>query len=208
MAVGIASGYVVHVDATPIREDVNWASMVERHATTALDGAADGAGSHEPARGGWVSLTDPDASLARSHLRGRIEPSYKQHTAVDDQAGVFLDVAQTTGGTNEGDPVEAHFDRLPRLTGRSIAVLTADAGYAYAKSYRGAEQHGATLSCRRSRRCRCGVFATMTGTTSCAVRPARSRAPRHESDTAGSSVPGSPAAAAARCARGGDQRRP
>ena len=89
-----------------------------------------------------MSLADPDASLARSHHRGRFEPSYKQHTAVDDQAGVILELALTTGSTNEGDLVEAHLDRVPRLTGRPMAVLTADSGYAYAKTYRSAEQHG------------------------------------------------------------------
>ena len=142
VAAGIARGEVVHVDATLIRANVSWASMVERHATTVLNDAAEESGSDEPTRGGRVSLTDPDASLAKSSRRGRTEPSYKQHTAVDDQAGVILDIELTTGSTNEGDLVEAHLDRVPRLTGRPVAVLTADAGYAYAKTYRSAEQRG------------------------------------------------------------------
>ena len=142
VAAGIARGEVVHVDATLIRANVSWASMVERHATTVLDDAAEECGSNEPPRGGRVSLTDPNASLAKSSFRGRTEPSYKQHTAVDDQAGVILDIELTTGSTNEGDLVEAHLDRVPRLTGRPVAVLTADAGYAYAKTYRSAEQRG------------------------------------------------------------------
>lgn len=51
---------------------------------------------------------------------------------------------------------------------------------------------------RRSRRCRCGAFGTTPGTTSCAVRPAGSCAVRRGRGTAGSSVPASPIAAAAR----------
>ena len=38
-----------------------------------------------------VSRTDPQAIMATSALNRRLEPSYKQHTAVDDEKGVVLD---------------------------------------------------------------------------------------------------------------------
>ena len=139
---GIATGEVVHVDATLIRANVSWDSMVERHATAVLDGHAS-TPTAEPGSGGKrVSLTDPDATLATGHRRGRMEPRYKQHTAVDDQAGVIVDVELTTGSVNEGDLVETHLDNVAQRTGRPVEVLTADAGYAYAKTYRSAEQRG------------------------------------------------------------------
>ena len=138
---GIASGEVVHIDATLIRADVSWDSMVERDATAEPDGNASNPAA-EPGGGKRVSLTDPDATLATGTRGGPTEPRYKQHTAVDDQAGVIVDVALTTGDTNDRELVETHLDNVARLIGRPVKVLTADAGYAYAKTYRSAEQRG------------------------------------------------------------------
>jgi hypothetical protein len=44
-----------------------------------------------------VCLTDPDATMATSARNRRLEPCYKQHTAVDDRVGVILGVEVTTG---------------------------------------------------------------------------------------------------------------
>lgn len=46
---GIATGEVVHIDATLIRANVSWDSMVERHASAVLDGNAS-APAAEPGR--------------------------------------------------------------------------------------------------------------------------------------------------------------
>jgi len=43
------------------------------------------------------SKTDPDATMTTSSHSFRMEPAYKQHTAVDDASGVILDVGTTTG---------------------------------------------------------------------------------------------------------------
>lgn len=48
-----------------------------------------------------VCTTDPDASMATNARNRRLEPSYKQHTAVDDKVGVILDVAVTTRQTKK-----------------------------------------------------------------------------------------------------------
>ena len=82
-----------------------------------------------------VSLTDADASMATTARNQRLEPCYKQHTAVDDVRGVVLDVAVTTGEVNEGDTIEAQVDAVQEIADREIATVTADAGYAYAKVY-------------------------------------------------------------------------
>jgi hypothetical protein len=53
-----------------------------------------------------VGTTDPDATMATNDRNQRLEPAYKQHTAVDDKVGVILDVAVTTGQTDEGEMIE------------------------------------------------------------------------------------------------------
>ena len=65
----------------------------------------------------------------------RLEPCYKQHTAVDDKRGVILDVEVTTGEKNEGEMIEPQVDEVRAITEVAIKTVTADAGYAYAKVY-------------------------------------------------------------------------
>ncbi len=137
----IATAEVVHIDASLIRADVSWESLVERHADEVMtenpDEAPVGAqGRRRPgAKTKKVSLTDPDASMATSASNRRLEPCYKQHTAVDDARGVVLDVAVTTGGTNEGRLIVDLVDEVREVSGREIATVTADTGYAYAGVY-------------------------------------------------------------------------
>ena len=142
----IATAEVVHVDASLIRADVSWESLVERHADEVM---AENRGEEEveaekkgrqSGKYKRVSRTDPDASMATTARNRRLEPCYKQHTAVDDERGVVLDVAVTTGEVNEGDLIEAQVDEVRRISGRGIGMVTADAGYAYAKVYGGLER--------------------------------------------------------------------
>lgn len=139
---GIAKAEVVHVDATLIRADVSWESLAEQHVTEvtrangdAETGAADKPTGRSP-RKKRISRTDPDARLATTARNRRLEPSYKQHTAVDDERGVVLDIAVTSGDVNESGPLEEQLDAVGQLAGeRGIQTLTADAGYAYGKVY-------------------------------------------------------------------------
>lgn len=159
---GIAKGEVVHIDATLIRADVAWESLGERHADAVLaqDEAAGPVGDPPPAaradgarrraerdakqsgRYKKVCLTDPDATMATNARNRRLEPAYKQHTAVDDVFGVVLDVEVTTGQANEGDHILARVDAAAAATGRAVATVTADQGYAYGKVYGGLEARG------------------------------------------------------------------
>ena len=52
--------------------------------------------------------------MATNARNRRLEPAYKQHTAVDDKLGVILDVEVTTGQTNEGDIIEPQVDEVKR----------------------------------------------------------------------------------------------
>jgi transposase len=158
----IARGEVVHIDATLIRADVAWESLGERHADAVL--AQDDEAETQPPPHGKetagttrrraerdgkqtgrykkVCLTDPDATMATNARNRRLEPAYKQHTAVDDGFGVVLDVEVTTGQANEGDHVLPGVDAVVATTGTPVKVVTADQGHAYGKVYGGLEERG------------------------------------------------------------------
>jgi transposase len=144
----IATGEIVHVDASLIRANVSWDSLVERHMEDVLvENQPDSdieAEKKERQSGKYkkVCVTDPDATMATNARNRRLEPAYKQHTAVDDKVGVILDVALTTGQTNEGEMIEPQVEEVEITTGISIKTVTADAGYAYAKVYGALERRG------------------------------------------------------------------
>jgi hypothetical protein len=64
-----------------------------------------------------------------------MEPCYKQHTAVDDQAGIIVDVAVETGEASEGAQLLAQVGRVAEATGVLPQVITADSGYAHPTNY-------------------------------------------------------------------------
>jgi transposase len=148
-AAGLIGGDVTHVDATLIRADVSWESLTERHVEQVLaDNRADGddpppedkpAGRGrkrtKPPKTKKYSPTDPDATLTTSCKQYRMEPCYKQHTAVDDCAGVIVDVAVTTGEASEGAQLLEQIGRVQANTGRDVKTVTADGAYAHARNY-------------------------------------------------------------------------
>jgi len=153
IAARIATGEVVHVDASLIRADVSWESLAVRHveAITEANGDDPSASPPEPGeerkqrhskttgRFKKVCVTDPDASMATNGRNRRLEPSYKQHAVVDDVLGVVLDVEVTTGEVNEGQVILDRLDAVAAVTGSPVGTVTADAGYAYAKVFAGLE---------------------------------------------------------------------
>ncbi len=119
---GLVNGETVHIDATLIRADVSWESLtteyaekvIKENATEEADDNTDGDGSAKncsrTGRPKRRSITDPEATLTTSSHSFRMEPSYKQHTAVDDASGVIVDVKTTTGEASEGkELIEANF---------------------------------------------------------------------------------------------------
>jgi Transposase DDE domain len=80
--------------------------------------------------------------MATNARNRRLEPAYKQHTAVDDMLGVVLDVEATTGQANEGDHILPQVDAMAAATGTAAKTVTADQGYAYGKVYSGLERRG------------------------------------------------------------------
>ena len=143
----IATAEVVHIDASLIRANVSWESLVERHVEDVLSENRTEEEIEVERKGRQrgrykkVCTTDPDATMATNARNRRLEPAYKQHSAVDDKVGVILDVAVTTGQTNEGEMIEPQVDEVEATTGIDIKTVT-DAGYAYAKVYGALERRG------------------------------------------------------------------
>jgi transposase len=149
-AAGLVNVETVHVDATLIRADVSWESLSTAHAAASFeanrsDDSADRSDRHpvgtaaEKKDGKKYSATDPDATMATSSHRYHLEPSYKQHTAVDDN-GILVDVEVTTGETSEGKELLAVLDRVEATSGQAVKRVTADAGYAHASNYSALEE--------------------------------------------------------------------
>ncbi len=147
---GLIDGETVHIDATLIRADVSWESLTERHVEKMLaeNDSPEGeppTGSSKKQRGRpkktskpqvkKYSPTDPDATMTTSCKQYRMEPSYKQHTAVDDRAGVVVDVDVTTGEASEGRQLQQQVARIEANTGQKVATVTADGGYAHGENF-------------------------------------------------------------------------
>ncbi len=147
----LVHGQTVHVDASLIRADVSWESLTTRHAERVLteNESSEDDEPPQPRRGRprtkppkvkKRSTTDPDATMTTSRRDQRLEPSFKQHTAVDDQTGVVVDVLLTTGEVNEGGQLLNQLERIETITGTRIQTVTADKSYAHAANYHALEE--------------------------------------------------------------------
>jgi transposase len=133
VAAGVAKGEVVHIDSSLVRADVGWEAIARRHADAVEVANA------PPTP---VCRTDPDATLATNNRARRVEPAYKQHTAVDAEAGVVLDVAVTTGAVHDTKAVEAQINAVQATTGAAIQAATMDASYAITRVFAALEARG------------------------------------------------------------------
>jgi transposase len=143
----IATGEVVHLDASLIRAHVSWDALAVRHVEAVTDANRDDddaeiRDSRQTGKFKKVCVTDPDATMATNGRNRRLEPAYKQHTAVDDVAGVIVDVEIATGEENEGMAVAGRIDAIAETVGGPVTIATMDAGYAYAKVFRALEDRG------------------------------------------------------------------
>ena len=146
---GLVGGKTVHVDATLIRADVSWESLVEVHTGQVLEENAcveeepdtgPGRGRTSKPKAQKRSRTDPDATMTTGSHSFHMEPFYKQHGAVDDQCGIVVDVEVTTGQVSEGKQLCEQLVRIEANTGRRPETVTADRGYAHGANYEHLEQ--------------------------------------------------------------------
>jgi transposase len=143
---GLVNGETVHIDSTLIRADVSWESLTTEYADKVIKENHIEDEDNEPvSRKGNPkkrSTTDPDATLTASSCNRRMEPFFKQHTVVDDQCGVVLDVDTTTGESSEGKELLKQMERTEQTTGVKIETVTADAAYAHSENYTALEKRG------------------------------------------------------------------
>jgi len=142
---GLVGGKTVHIDATLIRADVSWESLVQIHTDQVLEeNSSTGPLPEDPttpaSKPQKRSITDPDATMTTSSHSFHMEPSYKQHGAVDDQCGIIVDIEITTGQANEGRQLPEQIKRIEANIGQKPQVVTADKGYAHGANYEHLEQ--------------------------------------------------------------------
>jgi transposase len=141
---GLVNGETVHIDSTLIRADVSWESLTTEYADKVFkENRLEDENNDQVSRTGKPkkrSTTDPDATLTTSSHNSRMEPFFKQHTVVDDQCGVVLDVETTTGELSEGKELLKQIERTEQTTGRKIETVTADMAYAHTENYSQLEQ--------------------------------------------------------------------
>ena len=137
LGAGIVSGDVVHMDATLIRADVSLGSLVAQH-LDAVDLAnldEDDRLSRATGKFKKLCVTDPDATMATSSGGQQLLPSYKQHTSVDDRAGVIVDIEVVTGEESDFGRMVERLDALEATLGRRPGTVTADKAYGIGKVY-------------------------------------------------------------------------
>ncbi|MFN6978968.1 MAG: transposase, partial [Gemmobacter sp.] len=131
---GLVSAETVHIDASLIRANVSMDALILRH----LDAVEDANDAERDARtsGKFKKLcrTDPDATMATSS-KAPLRPAYKQHTAVDDLAGVVIDVEIVTGEEHDTGRFEARLDAIEDTLGVAPGRITADTIYGVGRVY-------------------------------------------------------------------------
>jgi IS5 family transposase len=137
VAAGITTGEVVHVDATLIRANVSFDRLASRHldAVEAASLTDEDRLSRKTGRFKKICVTDPEASMATNSARQKLQPSYKQHTAVDDASGVVVDVAVGTGEESDTARLAERIDVIERVVGRRAHTITADRAYGIGSIY-------------------------------------------------------------------------
>lgn len=77
--------------------------------------------------------------MATSRRDHRLEPSFKQLTAVDGARGIVVDATVVSADVHEGGTLLGQLDRVESLIGAHVERVTADKGYAYSSNYRALE---------------------------------------------------------------------
>jgi transposase len=133
-AAGLVSAETVHIDASLIRANVSMDALVAHHldaVETANDAERDARSS-----GTFKKLcrTDPDATMATSS-KAPLRPAYKQHTAVDDLAGVVVDVEIVTGEEHDTGRFTERLAVIEETLGVTPDRITADTIYGVGRVY-------------------------------------------------------------------------
>jgi transposase len=134
---GLVAGDAVHMDATLIRADVSLGSLAARH-VDAVDLAnldEEDRLSRRTGKFKKLCVTDPDATMSVSSTGRQLLPSFKQHTSVDDRAGIIVDIEVVTGEESDFARVPERLDALEVTLGRKPGTVTADRAYGIGRVY-------------------------------------------------------------------------
>ena len=151
---GLIDGSKLHVDSSLVRADASLNSVV-RVTMAKLDEAEDCQDDdRDEGGGGGVNqknkvTTDPDSTLVR-HRHGKAVPSYKNHRALDDKAGVITVTKTTTGIRDDGSELMGAVETHERLTGGKLKAVIGDCKYGTTANFialaaRGIRAHVADL---------------------------------------------------------------
>lgn len=133
---GLVDGHKLYIDASLVVANASRNSVIEvvvRREVSKLEEQEQEDDQDSGSSGGSVnrklrSTTDPDSTVVR-HQQGKPTPSYKNHRAVDDKAGVVSAVKTTTGAIDEASQLIELIKKHEQLTAATTKVAVADARY-------------------------------------------------------------------------------
>jgi transposase len=129
---GLVDGSKLHIDASLVAANASRNSVIEvavRREVHKLDEQEEeDSGNAGPVNRKLRSTTDPDSTVVR-HQNGKSTPSYKNHRALDDKAGVITAVKTTTGAVDEASELFELIERHERFTASKAKVAVADSRY-------------------------------------------------------------------------------
>jgi Transposase DDE domain len=136
VAAGLVDGHKLYIDAFLVAANASRNSVIEvvvRREVRKLDEQEQEEDQDSGSSGGSVnrklrSTTDADSTVVR-HQHGKPTPSYKNHRALDDKAGVVTAVKTTTGAIDEASELFELIERHERVTAATTRVAVADSRY-------------------------------------------------------------------------------
>ena len=138
---GLIDGSKLHVDSSLIRADasLNCVVTVTMAKLEEKEEVKESSGDDEPKGGGGVNAknkvtTDPDSTLVR-HRSGKSLPSYKNHRALDDKAGVITAVKTTTAIRDDGAELLELVDAHEQATQCKTKVVVGDSKYGISANF-------------------------------------------------------------------------
>jgi transposase len=151
---GLIDGSKLHVDSSLVRADASLNCVVAVTMAKLDEQEQQEAPVDEDQKGGGINeknkvTTDPDSTLVR-HRTGKSLPSYKNHRALDDKAGVITVSKTTTGIRDDGAELLAVLEAHETTTGGKAKVVVGDSKYGITTNYialagRGIRTHMADL---------------------------------------------------------------
>ena len=130
---GLVDGSKLYLDASLVAANASRNSVIEVVARREVRKLDEQEEEQDSESGGSVnrklrSTTDPDSTVVR-HQAGKPTPSYKNHRALDDKAGVVTAVKTTTGAIDEASELLELIAGHEQLTASKIRVAVANSRY-------------------------------------------------------------------------------